>query len=481
MYESSIDAIEDYVSELVDAYDDYISSVKEALDAERDLYDFKKNVQKQAKDIAAIERRISSLSGSTNAADIAERRKLEAQLYESRESLNDTYYDHAKDAQNEALDVEQQAYEESMTKFVEGLRTSLDEASSNMDEFLMGVTSMVMYNADIVLAKYEETNLPLTTELTNPWIKAKESVGEYSDDALALMNKWMENGGFFAQFNASGTTNLTSPWSAGTNAVNVFKNNVSTAMDSVVSDISSNVKTASGELSKLYQQIQDTENRANSAKVEVSDTNSNTGSSYTAPKKYYVTATLNMGSKVLSVTKSSSSESEAMSAAKIDIAREYEKVKGNSLAAESAWLKTWRNKVKYTTDYYAKGTSGVSKDQFAIVDELGPELILHADPTTGRLQYLTKGSGVMTADATAELMKLADIGVDGLMMPKFDSGINMMTNYINKPEFSFNVDNFLRCDNVSQDSLPELKQFVRTEMNNLIKQMNYAIKGKGGR
>ena len=88
------------------------------------------------------------MSGSTNAADIAQRRKLEAQLYESRESLNDTYYDHAKESQQNALDEEAQAYEETMTKFVEGLRTSLDEATANMDEFLMGVTSMVMYNAD---------------------------------------------------------------------------------------------------------------------------------------------------------------------------------------------------------------------------------------------------------------------------------------------------------------------------------------------
>ena len=47
-------------------------SDKEALDAERDLYEFKNDVKKQTKDIASLERRIASLSGSDNAADIAE-------------------------------------------------------------------------------------------------------------------------------------------------------------------------------------------------------------------------------------------------------------------------------------------------------------------------------------------------------------------------------------------------------------------------
>jgi TP901-1 family phage major tail protein len=56
----------------------HIQLKKEELEAERDLYEFKRDVEKQAKGIADLERRIASLSGSTNASDIAERRRLEA-------------------------------------------------------------------------------------------------------------------------------------------------------------------------------------------------------------------------------------------------------------------------------------------------------------------------------------------------------------------------------------------------------------------
>ena len=131
MYEAQIDAIEEYTSELVESYNEYIDVVKEALDAERDLYEFKKDIEKQTKDINELERRIASLSGSDNAADVAERRKLEAELYEAKEGLNDTYYDHAKDSQITALEKEAEAYEESLNNYVEKLRTTLEEAQVN--------------------------------------------------------------------------------------------------------------------------------------------------------------------------------------------------------------------------------------------------------------------------------------------------------------------------------------------------------------
>lgn len=429
------------------------------------------------------------MSGSTNAADIAQRRKLEAELYESRESLNDTYYDHAKESQQNALDEEAQAYEETMTKFVEGLRTSLDEATANMDEFLMGVTSMVMYNADTVLAKYEETNLPLTKELTNPWIKAKEAVGAYSGNALDLMNQWTREGGFFAQFNTSGTINLTSPWGAGTTAANAFKSSVATAMAGVVSNISSNVVAASSELSRLYQQIQDTAQKASDIASIVpenpiqppdnptSPPPKNPPPKNTASKTYAVRATLGIGGETLYTQAYGHTELAAKKAAQEAIAGEYEKLKGNSMSAESAWQETWRNRVIYETALYAKGTTGTTSDQWAITDEpqFGDELTMYATPD-GTLSFMRAGSTVIPADLTRELIDLPKV-VDGLInRPKFDSGINMIANAINKPEIVIDVENFLKVDRVDKDSLPQLEAMMDKKIDTFAKQLNYSIK-----
>lgn len=481
MYESSIDAVEKYVDTLIDGYNDYIDSVKEALDAERDLYDFKKNVQKQAKDIAEIERRIASLSGSTNKADIAERRKLEAQLYESRESLDDAYYDHAKDAQNDALDAEASAYEETMTKMVEGMRTSLQEATADMDTFLNNVTIAVSMNADTVLAKYKETNVYLDPALTNPWENAKTKVGEYGDKATNLMDVWKKDG-YFAEFSSTAESNLSSPWSNGTDAANTFKNSVSTVMSDVVSNISTNVQAASGELSKLYQQIKDTEARAASANVTVAGSGSATGAStgsYVAPKQYHVTATLAMSGKTLQVTKSNEGASKAKSLAQQAILGEYEKYqksKGISMDSyESSWLKTYRSKVKYDTQYYAKGTTGTKRDEWAVTDEpqFGDELVL-VPGKDGNLSFMRKGTSVVPADITQKLLELTQIPTSDLMNKNLTAIVPNVTKNDFKNEFNF--DSLVHVDTVDSDTLPKLEKMVDKKIDDFSKALNYSIK-----
>jgi hypothetical protein len=501
MYESSIDAIEEYVDTLIDGYNDYIDSVKEALDAERDLYDFKKNVQKQAKDIASLERRIASLSGSTNKSDVAERRKLEAQLYESRESLNDTYYDHAKESQQNALDSEREAYEETMTKMIEGMRTSLEEATADMDTFLNNVTIAVSMNADTVLAKYRETNVYLDPALTNPWENAKVAAGQYAGDANNLMDVWKQ-GGYFAEFKSTASTNLSSPWNAGTNAVASFRTSVSTEMSKVVSDISSNVQKAKGLLSDLTADIQTT-----SIKLD-----GTLGSDYSGGSGYSgggggstgnvtstPTPTKQVDNRILSKYKLTSDQVLALGYGPIslekfeDLLRNYLIKYSNKFSKAQIWNTTSfeRSIRDFGANYvsgpwaikqYAKGTTGVSEDQLAIVDEFGPELIMHANPETGRLEYLTKGSSVIPHDATVELMKLADLGVSGVMdTNKFGVNMNMINNAVNKPEFNFAFDALVKAENITEETLPAVKKLVTQELNRFTKELNYALKGKGAR
>lgn len=510
MYESNIDAVEEYTETLIDSYNDYIDSVKEALDAERDLYDFKKNVQKQSKDIAAIERRIASLSGSTNASDIAERRKLEAELYESRESLNDTYYDHARNAQDEALDAEQIAYEESMTKFVDGLRTSLETATMNMDEFLMGVTSMVMYNADTVLTKYQETNLPLTDELTNPWIAAKEAVGTYSGDALALMNKWTEEGGFFAQFNATGTKNLESPWTAGSTAAGDFKDSVSVAMNEVVSKIETNVVKAKQSLQSLTDVIHTTATQADGSVGESYSGNSGSGNtggstgggSTSTPAQTTPTKTSTptrpasptrptfkkvgdmwsgVGHTGVSIGKKAYNKSLEIEGAD---AIYYPYTNGNGykgyIRKGEGYTVLGNGKMDIHTfkpiyQKYAKGTISTARDDFALTDEpkFGDELVL-IPGKDGNLSFMRKGTGVVPADMTQKLFELAQIPTSDLMNKNMTAIVPNITKNDFKNEFNF--ESLVHVDTVDSDTLPKLEKMVDKKIDDFSKALNYSLK-----
>ena len=188
-----------------------------------------------------------------------------------------------------------------------------------------------------------------------------------------------------------------------------------------------------------------------------------------------------MGSRSLSVTKSDSNAAAAMSAAKTAILGEYEKVKGNSISAESAWQRTWRDKVKYTTQYYAKGTTNTTRDEWAITDEprFGDELVL-VPGKNGNLSFMRKGTGVVPADLTANLMEWGQFTPDSLSLGG-GVNVNMINNAVNKPEFNFAFDALVKAERIDEGTLPEVKRFVQQEINNLVKQMNYAIKGKGGR
>ena len=488
MYESSVDAIEEYTQTLVESYNDYIDSVKEALNAERDLYDFKKNVQKQSKDIAEIERRIASLSGSTNKSDIAERRKLEAQLYESRESLNDTYYDHAKDSQQNALDSEREAYEENMNKFVEGLRISLEEATRNMDEFLMSVTSMVTLNADTVLAKYESTELPLSTTLTNPWEAAKVASNSYSGNALDLLNQWTKEDGFFAKFNTSGTTNLTSPWNAGKTAAQGFASSIQSTMSSVYNSINTNVQNSITSLNALkakYAEINDEEVRVNTGDGGGGGYKEN--ESPKAPTGYQVTATLQMPDRIIIAKGTGANAIKAKSAAQVAMLGEYEKYqksKGKSEQSyESSWQKTYRNRVEYSsaTPMYAKGTTGTPRDEWAFTDEprFGDELVL-VPGKDGNLSFMRKGTGVVPADLTANLMEWGQFTPDSMNLGS-GVNVNMINNAVNKPEFNFAFDALVKAENITEETLPAVKKLVTQELNRFTRELNYALKGKGAR
>ena len=540
MYESNIDAVEEYTQTLVDSYNDYIDSVKEALDAERDLYDFKKNVQKQSKDIASLERRIASLSGSTNAGDIAERRKLEAELYEGREALNDTYYDHARSAQDEALDAEQSAYEETMIKFIDNLRTGLEAAIMNMDEFLMSVTSMVTLNADTVLTKYQETELPLSDAITNPWEAAKTAVGAYSENALDLMNQWTQEG-FFDVYKASVGDGLSSPWDVGVNAANGFGEKVTSVMLKVSSDIASNVESASEKITDLFGQIKDTESgladvtksvnnvvsdikyQVGQAQSEIDKLNTNiktTQDKHVEQDQYESDPPKNPGKQtqqpsaaikaiqtylnkyfdeslaitglwdantVLAVKRAQGKAKTAVNGRwdkkTVEAIKNYWTDKIHGLRTQSSGSSMFGQAQRIYTEahkatplaYHAKGTTGTTRDEWAITDEsqFGDELVL-VPGKDGNLSFMRKGTGVVPADLTQKLFELAQIPASDLMNKNLTAIVPNITKNDFKNEFNF--ESLVHVDTVDSDTLPKLEKMVDKKIDDFSRALNYSLK-----
>ena len=497
MWDDYLDKIEEGIEKEIDAYNDLIDVQKKELEAARDLHDFKKQIANDTKDIQELERRIASLSGSTAAADIAERRRLQAQLRDKQSELDDRFYDHAQDAQQNALDDEAEAFEKAKQKYIEIMRETADDTEWVINQMIQNG----IFNADVAnafLKRIQETyNVPLSTELTTPWDAAAEtakglktSVGVPVDETVTMISNSIVQ--------KLGTNDENNPWNKAVAMADKYADFLTTEEFSLDNE---DLTTFEGQISKIVSGWQDVKEAAdeaaksaNIAKETTVGGNPNAGNGDDevdyAPIDYTPDPAMHAdGKNSIRVAVGSESKLSDKSKKTVDGQQYYMHTDGYYYpAAQYKFLyfdydERGKKKAVYgfpagTTryKYYAKGTTGTSRDELAIVDELGPELILHANEKTGRLEYLTAGSSVIPHDATTELLKLADLGVSGLTMPKFDSGVNMMTNYITKPELKVDIEEFVHVDRVDQDTLPKLEAMMDKKINDFSKALNYSIK-----
>ena len=581
--EARIDLVEEGLNEEIDAYRELIELKKEELEAERDLYDFKRDVEKQTKDIAELERKIAGLSGSDDAADIAERRKLEAQLREAKDGLNDTYYNHAKDSQSQALDDELEAYEKRVTDYVESLRETLEKT----DEMIEQTFADVLLNADVTyqtLVEIANTYGPaLSANLMNPWqqmgneaVRIKDqisgdllllnddNIATFSINATPLLKQPFESGGLAAEafkvltvtqidelqakinastsaatrdFNAmisaattsthtfsdtveSKLTNavdkaqrdaikmenyLTYPWEYGVTAVNTWSDAVETALTEAVEDWREAAAAISGYQSDIDNTPSYTTNIDNSGGTGVlqpphggSGGTFGTGSTtelqkylnqYWNTQVYYAT-----GSSQLAVDGKYGPDTKAtVKAVQQKLGVTADGLYGASTVAamakfydsEAERMKKYPSSVEFykkakaalPSAIYAKGTLGTKRDEWAITDEswIGEEITLAAGKN-GQLQYLKKGSAVMPADISANLVEWGKINPDMTALANGVQGVNLMSNYVSKPEVNVVFDSLVHVDHCDEGTLKDLEKMVDTKINQFSKQMNYAIK-----
>ena len=155
------------------------------------------------------------------------------------------------------------------------------------------------------------------------------------------------------------------------------------------------------------------------------------------------------------------------------------------LKEQNGWLQVRYHKLssgitgwfkKNQVSAYAKGTLGTKKNEWALIDELGDELLVNADGN-GRLSYLTKGTGVVPADLTEKIMQLAldpssvlDEAIPKTRVPSVTA---------NNFDVNLSFDSLVHADNVTQDTLPELQKVIRSEFDYMMKQVNNGLKRAG--
>ena len=143
----SVGVVEDYRDEIVDLYTQMLekendvmqSSIdkhKELLQAKKDNDDYSRNVKSQTKEINQIQSQISALSGINNESAKAELKRLQAQLAEAQDSLDQTRSDHE-------YEVREQGYEGLSEDLDQALQDTLDEVTYNADKQEQVISEML--------------------------------------------------------------------------------------------------------------------------------------------------------------------------------------------------------------------------------------------------------------------------------------------------------------------------------------------------
>ena len=575
--EARVDLIEEGLDKELEAYQELIDLKKEELDSERDLYTFKKNVANQTKNIAALERRIASMSGSSDASTIAERTKLEAQLREAKESLDDTYYNHATDAQSKALDDEMKAFEKSSSDYLENLRESI----KNTDELITGTYTEVLENGSIVLDTLEtlsrDKGFVIEQNLLSPWDNSRitartfknEAVGHIQDiiDDVNSKNPTLEqalgqsfydlsydkDGNPLYEYSKYGKkqidaiiteaktrrgemqSELGGGFEDAKSSITTFESDATSAVDKITEAFVGTDEKPGG----LLKAIQDVSEAINNMpdidaeynpKVTVPGGGVNTGGTKTptvdvskpasndsdnggsggtgAYSGSYSTDVWNLQKVLVSAfghpvayNKKTGQYSRTpdglWGSVTEDSLKKTQKELGvgqsgrfdeTTRKALSTFLTNQYNNASDNKPYetalqylpkkaFAKGTLGTTRDYWALTDEswIGEEITLAAGKN-GQLQYLKKGSAVMPADISANLVEWGKLNPNTMGIGDMSNGIQMMSNYINKPEIKLDIENFLNVGAVSKDTLPELERLMDKKIDTFAKQLNAGIR-----
>lgn len=451
-----IDAVKEGIQEEIDAYSELIKKKKEELSAEKELKDFQDTVNEQQKDIADIQRQLAAMANDNSAATVAKRKKLQQDLYDAQEKLEKTYYDHSIKTQQEALDADLEAYKENQEKKMEDLDAYLKDEEQVVSDSLATVLENTKSVTSTYKALMNEYGISISGYITDPWKKGQDALAEYGEDLSAKTSAFID-----------GISNIKTHLTE----LRVQANADAAALVKSFAEM----QTALTTTVKPKQPAQPSggNNSGENNNGGNNGSNSGGGNNNTGTLTVGKTATFDNGVYYYSSSGSSPTGSygrgEKVKIIYTSPGSKYPyAIQHVASGIQLGWVKASQLKG------YAKGTLGVGRGQFAWVDELGDELALRAG-TNGRLSYLTKGTSVIPADITRNLMELGKYDVNGLLS-KYATAFSGIGYSQEAPVTEFRFDSLLHVDNATSDSVPLIKREIINILEDYNKKQNYALK-----
>lgn len=445
-----VDAIKNGIEKEIDAYEELIQKKKEALDADKDLYDFEKSVNEQQKNIATIERKLAALATDNSTSAAAQRKKLEEELIEAKGELEDTFYERSIQNQQNALDKELENFQNSKEEEMEGW----DEYLENTEQVVSDSLATIQANTDIVYQTLksmgQEYGLTIAETLTSPWRDGEAAIQSYAEQFGLSMSSTVEE-----------LQKLAIEYEKIMKEIEGFG-------EEVINRVEQNAQS--------YVSA----NNSSSKDNKPSSPSKDTMPSRTPTEQQEETKSITVGGKINAGSARIYANSDGGGGSKQYFSSDpiyvvlgeqngYLKVRHHSVSSGvTGWFK------KSDVKAYAKGTTGVPSDQIAWLDELGEELVMHADGN-GRLAFLSKGTSVIPANLTKNLMKLGELNPQDILdrSRPIISAPHIVNNEIS---IDMSFGSVVNVEHVDNDTLPDLAKTVEQQMDKYMKKLNSEIR-----
>ena len=456
-----IDAIKKGIEKEIEAYEELIKVKKEELDAEKDMYDFQKSAAEKQKNIDDIRRKLDALSGDNSASARAKRAQLEADLAEALAEQEELYYDRSIQDQQDALDKELENFQEAKDKEMEGW----DEYLENTEQVVSDSLATVQANTDAVyqtlMAMGEEYGLSITESITSPWEQGAIAIQSFSEQFGLAMSSTVEE---LEKLELEFKTTMSEIESAGIDAANAVKDNT-----------------------QGYTEAQNPvqESNSNSSSSSNNSGNSNASAS-TAGLVSSISGTIYQGQTGDRVKKLQQALNE-LGYGNYGTTGLDGIFGSGTLAAVKAFQSAMgldpdgrvgpKTKEQFKLKGYAKGSKGIAEDQLALIDELGEELQLIPDKN-GRLSYMKKGTGIVPADLTTNLMGWGKLD-PSIMLDQNRPQIGVSPSVVNNTteiHIDASVGELLHVEHIDGNNPTEISKIVDKAWDKHMKELNAHVR-----
>ena len=543
----------------VDALQKVISKRKEATQAKEEYYSYDKKIREQTNDVNSLKAQIAALEGVNDAATLAKKKKLEQQLKDAQDTLDDTKRDHRNDLISKGYD-----------KMSDDLNQMLEdteyEISHNADKQNEIIQSMLNKQVGMYQEAYSKINSIIkntgwvgSTDFNNNQSQMSSQTGAQNQASNASQSQQTANRKPSSSASGTDTSGIKDNSSENNKITeNIMKPENTTNRPVAELKVSTNsVSIEEGKSTSVTTKIRpnDAANKTLTWKSsnESVATVSNGTISGKKPGSCQVTVSTTDGSGIsqtigVTVTKKPDPPKPApaptVTSGGDGIPRVGDVVTFNGKYYYDSWgkrpagslysgvangvvidsysSKDFGGNARYTGNLkvhiksadgrygnlgwvglnqisgYATGTLGVDRDQIAVVDENGRELVV-PNPKAGRITKLEKGTGVIPNPATEKLVNMTNnLDNNGNMVINgrtIEEYVNDMANMqsIAVPDFSDvtasvvsqlegkamgnvmvenHYDSLLNVEgNVDKDALPGLEDILKRSYEYTSKQM----------